>query len=334
MHGERRVGCARERCRGSGSRGPVDARPVVDRVGVVAEQLALRRHDAREHRPRGIALEVMLGARGEQVQHEAVRLGTGHLLDDAALGREVAVADLAQQIEEFAERFSRGGRRVGHRQLCLPCSEIRCRVSGCFLSGCWGGFHVADVLRARLRLARRARAGSRSPSATRTRRSPSPRSTGARTGWRARTQASASGPATLVTLALPNSIEFFAACLATWRLGATPQPVSSRLPERERRAIVELAQPALVVGAPAGEGYAFPSVPLGFEPDADTPDGALPDLVAREVRCMTSGGSTGRPKLIVDLVARALRSRGRREHDARRAARRWCRARSITPVRS
>ena len=61
------------------------------------------------------------------------------------------------------------------------------------------------------------------------------------------------GPGTLVTLALPNSIEFFAACLATWRLGATPQPVSSRLPERERRAIVELAQPALVVGAPAGE---------------------------------------------------------------------------------
>lgn len=110
------------------------------------------------------------------------------------------------------------------------------------------------------------------------------------------------GPGTLVTLALPNSIEFFAACLATWRLGATPQPVSSRLPERERRAIVELAQPALVVGAPAGEAYAFASVPLGFEPDADTPGGALPDLVAREVRCMTSGGSTGRPKLIVDLV--------------------------------
>jgi bile acid-coenzyme A ligase len=107
----------------------------------------------------------------------------------------------------------------------------------------------------------------------------------------------------LVTLALPNSIEFFAACLATWRLGATPQPVSSRLPERERRAIVELAQPALVVGAPAGEEHAFPSVPLGFEPDTDVPDAPLPDSVAREVRCMTSGGSTGRPKLIVDLVA-------------------------------
>ena len=111
------------------------------------------------------------------------------------------------------------------------------------------------------------------------------------------------GPGTLVTLALPNSIEFFAACLATWRLGATPQPVSSRLPERERHAIVALAQPALVVGAPPGEDHAFPSVPLGFEPEAATSDAPLPDVVAREVRCMTSGGSTGRPKLIVDRVA-------------------------------
>ena len=47
----------------------------------------------------------------------------------------------------------------------------------------------------------------------------------------------------LVTLALPNGVEFFEACLATWKLGATPQPISSRLPELERRAIVELAQP-------------------------------------------------------------------------------------------
>ncbi|HVH06879.1 MAG TPA: AMP-binding protein, partial [Myxococcota bacterium] len=43
----------------------------------------------------------------------------------------------------------------------------------------------------------------------------------------------------LVTIALPNSCEFFEACLAAWRLGATPNPVSARLPELERRAIVE-----------------------------------------------------------------------------------------------
>jgi bile acid-coenzyme A ligase len=110
------------------------------------------------------------------------------------------------------------------------------------------------------------------------------------------------GPDALVTVALPNSVEFFVACLAIWRLGATPQPVSARLPEPERRALVELAKPALVVGAPAGERYAFPSVPAGFAPDPALPDAPLPDLVARHVRAMSSGGSTGRPKLVIDLA--------------------------------
>jgi bile acid-coenzyme A ligase len=110
------------------------------------------------------------------------------------------------------------------------------------------------------------------------------------------------GPETRVTIALPNSLEFFAACLATWRLGATPQPVSARLPERERRALVELAKPALVVGAPPGEAHPFPSVAPGFAADPDLSDAPLPDVVPAHVRAMASGGSTGRPKLIVDLT--------------------------------
>ena len=106
----------------------------------------------------------------------------------------------------------------------------------------------------------------------------------------------------LVTIALPNDAAHFAATLACWRLGATPQPVSSRLPERERRAIVALARPALVVGAPDGETYEHPSLPAEFEPDASLSDAPLPDCISQHVRCMTSGGSTGLPKLIVDLV--------------------------------
>jgi bile acid-coenzyme A ligase len=110
------------------------------------------------------------------------------------------------------------------------------------------------------------------------------------------------GAGDLVTLALPNGIEFFEACLAAWKLGATPQPISSRLPELERRAIVEIGRPALIVGAPAGEYGGRPCLPAGYEPDAALSDGALPDIVPRHVRAMTSGGSTGRPKLIIDLV--------------------------------
>jgi len=106
----------------------------------------------------------------------------------------------------------------------------------------------------------------------------------------------------LVTLALPNGCEFFEACLALWKLGATPQPISSRLPELERRAIVELAQPRLVVGVEPGEYGDRPQLAAGFEPDASLSDAPLPDRLPRQVRAMTSGGSTGRPKLIIDLA--------------------------------
>jgi bile acid-coenzyme A ligase len=111
------------------------------------------------------------------------------------------------------------------------------------------------------------------------------------------------GSGSLVTLALPNGIEFLVATLAVWKLGGSPQPISARLPEKERRAIVELAKPALIVGAPPGEyGAAFPSLPAGFTPDPSLADTPLPDVVPPYVRTMTSGGSTGRPKLIVDLT--------------------------------
>jgi len=105
-----------------------------------------------------------------------------------------------------------------------------------------------------------------------------------------------------VALALPNGLELLEACLATWMLGATPQPVSHRLPERERRALLEVAEPALVVGAdPEGAGDR-PTLPAGFEPGPGVSDAPLPDRVSPEVRAMHSGGSTGRPKVIVETA--------------------------------
>jgi bile acid-coenzyme A ligase len=102
-----------------------------------------------------------------------------------------------------------------------------------------------------------------------------------------------------VTIALPNGLEFFEACFATWKLGATPQPVSARLPKLERDQIVELANPALVVGCAAGEYSPTPSLAEGYEPDAGLSGAALPERTAASLKAMTSGGSTGRPKLIV-----------------------------------
>jgi len=121
------------------------------------------------------------------------------------------------------------------------------------------------------------------------------------------------GPGDLVTLALPNGIEFLEACLAAWKLGATPNPISARLPEAERRALLALAKPTLVVGGEAGRAPdgapGRPSepawIPAGFEPRGGDDDTPLPDAIAEHVRALTSGGSTGRPKLIVER-ARAV----------------------------
>ena len=98
-----------------------------------------------------------------------------------------------------------------------------------------------------------------------------------------------------VTVGLPNSIGFFEACVAAWKLGATPQPISYRLPDRERQAIVELADSSLVVGA---EPEAHPNrrvVPIGFEADPSLDDSQLPDVITARWKAPTSGGSTGRP---------------------------------------
>ncbi|MCB0999187.1 MAG: AMP-binding protein [Acidimicrobiales bacterium] len=110
----------------------------------------------------------------------------------------------------------------------------------------------------------------------------------------------------MVTIALPNSVEWFVAFAAAWRLGATPQPVSSRLPQREIDAIVELADPPIVIGVPDGSVPGRLTLPIGYRAPARPAGAALADVVSREWKAPTSGGSTGRPKLIVSGDPAAL----------------------------
>jgi bile acid-coenzyme A ligase len=104
----------------------------------------------------------------------------------------------------------------------------------------------------------------------------------------------------LVTIALPNSVDWFVAVVAIWKIGAIPQPVSSRLPARELSTIVDLADPRVVLGAATDTfgdricrpfGYVAPAVAADAEP--------LPDAISPSWKAPTSGGSTGQPKLIV-----------------------------------
>jgi bile acid-coenzyme A ligase len=104
----------------------------------------------------------------------------------------------------------------------------------------------------------------------------------------------------MVTIALPNGAEFLAACFATWKAGGIPQPVSSRLPLAERDAIIAVANSVLLVGTENASATGVPTLPVGFMPPAHVLDGPLPELMADSWKAPTSGGSTGRPKLIVD----------------------------------
>ncbi len=111
------------------------------------------------------------------------------------------------------------------------------------------------------------------------------------------------GPDDLVTILLPNSLAFYETSIALWKLGATPNPVSPRLPDLELREIVALAQPKLIIGVDAARLSGYATLPAQFEPDPALSSEPLPERLARYWRACTTGGSTGRPKLIVEHMA-------------------------------
>ena len=108
------------------------------------------------------------------------------------------------------------------------------------------------------------------------------------------------GQSDFVTVALPNGLEFYETIFALWKLGAIPNVVSAKLARPEMEAILALVRPRLFVGTPPG-----PGIPA-LAADQDVPDlhsaEPLPEAVAPHWKAMTSGGSTGRPKVIVDAM--------------------------------
>ncbi|MGY4710690.1 AMP-binding protein [Mycolicibacterium sp. CBM1] len=100
-----------------------------------------------------------------------------------------------------------------------------------------------------------------------------------------------------VTIAVPNSIEWVRATVAVWKLGAIPQPLSSRLPDAEYAGLLDLKPRALLVGRPDPRGVA-PWVGADFTGSPELSDAPLPEVVSPVWKSMASGGSTGRPKLI------------------------------------
>ncbi len=103
----------------------------------------------------------------------------------------------------------------------------------------------------------------------------------------------------LVTLSLPNGAAFFEFTFALWKLGATPHVVSWRAPRAELAAILETARPRLVVTADPALRSAFSAKGPEFGL-AEGREAVLPRKIASHWKAMSSGGSTGRAKIIVD----------------------------------
>lgn len=100
----------------------------------------------------------------------------------------------------------------------------------------------------------------------------------------------------LVSIGLPTNASFLVAAVATWIVGATPQPVPSNMPRAELDAVLELARPAIAIGFDGGD--LAPSMLTLPQPSGEAPD-PLPDVTSPNLKAPMSGGSTGRPKLIV-----------------------------------
>ncbi|HEX4973465.1 MAG TPA: AMP-binding protein [Steroidobacteraceae bacterium] len=97
-----------------------------------------------------------------------------------------------------------------------------------------------------------------------------------------------------VALALPTGTAVLEFAFGCWMLGATPTPLSHRLPPLELQAMLDVLKPRLAV---VDEHSYFD------ESDADTP---LPPRISQHVKAIASGGSTGRPKIIVDHTRAVL----------------------------
>src|SRR3954466_8477794 len=98
------------------------------------------------------------------------------------------------------------------------------------------------------------------------------------------------GQGDIVVLALPNCVEFLAAMIASWKVGATPTPVSSRLPKRELDGIIELAKPALIVGVDPADHPGSTCLPRGWVPPAAPAADPRVSAVSDPWKGMTLGG--------------------------------------------
>lgn len=114
------------------------------------------------------------------------------------------------------------------------------------------------------------------------------------------------GQQSLLVIGLPNSPEHIYCTFAGWKLGALVLPLRAALPVWERNRVLDVANPALVIAD--WDDVHFPCIKRDeLSVSEDLPDTVLPDRIPHPGRAIASGGSTGRPRIIVDPRSWATR---------------------------
>jgi bile acid-coenzyme A ligase len=102
----------------------------------------------------------------------------------------------------------------------------------------------------------------------------------------------------MVVIGLRNCPEHYMASFGAWKLGACVLPLSPALPAWERDQILDVVHPAAIVTE--WDDVHGPIVRPAELLAATYPEGPLPDRTPQPAKAIGSGGSTGRPKVIVD----------------------------------
>lgn len=115
------------------------------------------------------------------------------------------------------------------------------------------------------------------------------------------------GPDSMIGISLPNGIPFFVALIAAWRIGACPTPLKHDAAALERAALLDLIRtPVHIAEQTDGTGRVITAdeiediITLAGE-DAGVAGNPLPEITPQRCWGIASGGSTGTPKIIVNL---------------------------------
>jgi bile acid-coenzyme A ligase len=111
--------------------------------------------------------------------------------------------------------------------------------------------------------------------------------------WGRALAAAGAGLGERVALALPNSVEGILATLGSWKIGAVPVPVRWDLPDWERERVLDVVGAAVVLD----EAHRAELAALA-DRSSDDP---LPIVVSPQLNGICSSGSTGAPKVIMNL---------------------------------